>query len=86
MAGVLVSQWNNTLEAFANHLIEDDREMKYEQACGLNTSLSLVAATGNFDKRIYNINVTIGKVPNCLFWITQVLVLALLMTLLKERN
>ncbi|VDN97235.1 unnamed protein product [Rodentolepis nana] len=48
----LFKQWSNTLDGFKNHLIEQDREMKYEQACGMNISLSLVAATGTFSREI----------------------------------
>nr|CDS29332.2 oligomeric golgi complex subunit 7 [Hymenolepis microstoma] len=48
----LFKQWGNTLDRFTTHLIEQDREMKYEQACGMNTSLALVTATGAFSREV----------------------------------
>ncbi|VDM33464.1 unnamed protein product [Hydatigera taeniaeformis] len=49
---LLVEQWQDALESFANSLIEQDRAMHYKQADGMKTVLLLVSATGALAMKI----------------------------------
>ena len=49
MSEALVSQYQNTLGSFADHLIEQDRALHYEQAVGMNITLHIISHTGIFN-------------------------------------